>query len=115
MSVSRVLGPCTWILARLVFSFAFLTSFPASASGDPLADLKKGQPKEVAKLIDRLVGCTHWSGEEPYDAERKKEISKAMADLQCERLPADEAAALQRYAKKPAAIRALRRASEVSY
>jgi hypothetical protein len=39
-------------------------------------DLKKGQPQDAALFIDRYVECNHWGGEEPYDAERKKEIRK---------------------------------------
>lgn len=87
----------------------------ALADDDSLASLKKGQPKDVSELIDRLVGCNHWSGEEPYDAERKHEISSAIADLKCERLTKDEAAARKRYAKKPGTIRALQQARETTY
>jgi hypothetical protein len=87
----------------------------ALASENPLASLKKGQPKDVSDLIDRLVGCNHWSGEEPYDAGRKKEISAAMADLKCARLAKDEAAARKHYANKPGTIKALQQARETSY
>lgn len=76
--------------------------------------LKAGQPKHVKKLIDRLAGCAHWSGEEPYDAERKKEISLAMKDLQCDRLEKDEAAALKRDAKRPGVLKVLQQAKESS-
>jgi cytochrome c556 len=98
--------------------FVILSAFCATcalASDDPLASLKKSQPKDVRELIDRLVGCNHWSGEEPYDAERKHEISSAIVDLKCARLPKDEAAARKRYAKKPGTIKALQRARETSY
>jgi len=85
-----------------------------SASDDPLADLKQGQPKDVKKLIDRLAGCTHWSSEEPYDAERKREIASAMKDLRCERLEKDEAVARKRYAKHPGVLKVLQHAKESS-
>lgn len=81
---------------------------------DPLADIKKGQPADVAELIDRLAGCNHWSGEEPYDADRRKEIASAMKELGCERLEKDEAAATKRHANNPDAIRALKQARELS-
>ena len=87
----------------------------ALASDDPLAGLKKGQPKDVREMIDRLVGCNHWSGEEPYDADRNREISSAMANLKCAQLAKDEAAALKRYANKPSTIRALQQARETTY
>lgn len=98
----------------LFISLCFLAAH-AFASDDPLGNLKKGQPKDVRELIDRLAGCTHWSGEEPYDAERKREISLAMKDLRCNRLEKDEAAARKRYAKQPSTIKVLQRAKELSY
>jgi cytochrome c556 len=103
-------------MVRAIFCFlAVIFALQAAASDDPLADLKKGQPKDVVELIDRLVGCNHWSGEEPYDAERRKEISDAMAELRCDRLEKDEAAALKRYAKRPDTITALQQAKETNY
>lgn len=85
-----------------------------SAGDDPFADLKRGQPKDVKKLIDRLAGCTHWSGEEPYDAERKREITLAMKELRCDRLEQDEAVARKRYAKQPGVLKVLQQAKESS-
>ena len=87
----------------------------ASAGEDPLADLKQGQPKEVAELIERVVGCNHWSGEEPYDAERKKEISSALAELKCNRLASDESRAAKKYAKNSKALKAVKEARLRSY
>ena len=84
----------------------------AAASDDPLSSLKAGHPGDVKKLIDRLAGCTHWSGEEPYDAERKREISLAMKELRCDRLEKDEAAARKRYAKRPRVLKVLQQAKE---
>jgi hypothetical protein len=99
----------------LVCFLAFVALPCLAVSDDPLADLKNGQPKDVAALIDRIVECNHWSGEEPYDAERRKEIQDALADLKCDRLAADEARALKRHANNPTAIRAIKEAKELSY
>ncbi|MGZ4891562.1 MAG: hypothetical protein ACXV2B_04810 [Halobacteriota archaeon] len=79
-----------------------------------MASLKAGQPTDVKKLIDRLAGCTHWGGEEPYDPERKREISLAVKDLRCDRLEKDEAAAQKRYAKRPGVLKVLQRAKQQS-
>jgi hypothetical protein len=87
----------------------------AAADEDPLADLKKGQSKDVAALIERIVECNHWSGEEPYNAERKKEISSALTDLKCNRLTLDESKTLKKYANNPKALKALKKAKETSY
>jgi hypothetical protein len=98
----------------LVILSAFCATY-ALASNDPLASLKKGQPKDVSELIDRLVGCNHWKGEEQYDAERKQEIFSVMVGLKCGRLATDEVAARKRYANKPGTIKALQQARETSY
>jgi hypothetical protein len=99
-----------YLLVLLCFS-----SLHALAGDDPLAHLKKGQPKDVIELIDRLVGCNHWSGEEAYDAERGQEIASGLADLKCERLEKDEAALRKRYAKRPSTIKVLQKAKDTTY
>jgi hypothetical protein len=45
-------------------------------------------PAEVEKLVERWEMCGHFSGEEPYHAERAKQI----ADGQAEWCPGNEAA-----------------------
>lgn len=83
-------------LAILVLASMFIASF-ALAGEDPLAKLKSGQKKPVAALIDRMVYCNHWQGEEPYDADRAKEINSAILELRCGALDKDEASILKRY------------------
>jgi len=94
----------------LLVLFCLFWANEAGADDDPLADLKRNQPKDVRELIDRLAYCSHWSGEEPYDAERGREIFQAMKDLRCDELEKDEAAALKRYARRPRTIKALQQA-----
>ncbi|MES2017184.1 MAG: hypothetical protein V4484_11870 [Pseudomonadota bacterium] len=101
-------------IRRVLCLFLCVAALRAVAEDDPLVQLKKGQPKDVAILIERLVGCNHWSGEEPYDAGRKKEIASAMTNLKCDRLDADEAKALKRHANNPKAQEALRVAKKTS-
>lgn len=100
------------LLLKLCILCFCLTS---RAAEDPLAALKKGLPPEVAEMIERTVGCSHWAGEEPYDDERKKEISAALKELKCDRLTRDEASISKRYANRPKVIDALKRAKEWSY
>jgi hypothetical protein len=102
------------MMNRFLLILLCLFAAQAEASDDPLASLKAEQPGDVKKLIDRLAGCTHWSGEEGYDAERKTEISLAMRDLRCDRLEKDEAAARNRYAKRPRVLKVLQQAKESS-
>ena len=102
---------------RALHFFAFLcfSAVQAVAGADPLDHLKKDQPKDVIALIDRLVGCNHWSGEDAYDAERKQEIAAAIADLKCERLQKDVAMARKRYARRPDTLKILQAAEDTSY
>lgn len=102
------------MLNRSLLILLCLCAAQGAASDDQLVSLKVGQPGDVKKLIDRLAGCTHWSAEEPYDAERKKEISLAMNDLRCDHLEKDEAAARERYAKRPRVLKVLQKAKESS-
>lgn len=37
----------------------------------------------VARFVERAEMCVHWAGEEPYDAERRAEIDRNLADLRC--------------------------------
>jgi hypothetical protein len=93
----------------------FCLCLSSGAEEDPLAALKKGQPAEVAEMIERLVGCSHWAGEEPYDAERKKEIAEALKELKCNSVSRDEAALKKRYATRREVIEALKKAREWNY
>ena len=91
--------------------FCLLTTH-ALAIDDPIANLKRGQPADVRKLIDRISDCSHWAGEEAYDAERKREILRAVTRLKCDRLEQDEVVARKRYAKQPGVLKALQDAKE---
>ena len=92
-----------------------LSTVPAFADDDPLVHLKKGQPKDIVALIERLVGCNHWSGEEPYDAGRIKEISSALAEMRCSQLTVDERKTSEKYANNAKVLNALKQAKETSW
>ena len=47
-------------------------------------------PAAVTRLAERWEMCGHWSGEEPYDAPRRREIERAVRVLRCDRLDQDE-------------------------
>lgn len=81
--ISSVLLACSIFLSPLVF-------------GEELPEVtkfQKGMPPAVADLISRIVGCNHWQGEEPYDSERAAQIKRAISELRCASLDADESAA----------------------
>ena len=76
-----------------------------------LEALKKGQPQEVASFISRAFNCWHYSGEEPYSEERKRQILAALEKYNCAGLSLDESKLREKYRKKPKILRALDAAS----
>ena len=69
-------------------------------------------PRDVANYVDRREGCNHWAGEEGYDAARRAEINKAIADLRCTALDRDEGILRHRYRHNPAVLRHIRKARD---
>lgn len=91
-----------------------LASYSAIADeDDPAAELRKGQPPSVANLIDRIVGCNHWLGEEPYDADRAKEIRAAVNELRCDKLEKDTSVILKKYESNPKVKKAIEAAKDI--
>lgn len=66
-----------------------------------------GLPADVQKFIERREGCEHWAGEPDFDAERRKQIEEAVAEL-CPGIDKQLAALRKSYAKDPAVIAALK-------
>lgn len=51
----------------------------APAPTSPPPSPPAGIPAEVTKLVERWEICWHFAGEEPYDAERAKQIQDGVA------------------------------------
>jgi hypothetical protein len=48
------------------------------------------QPQAIQDFIERRANCNHWGGEEPYDAERRREIEANWRDLGCDTIRGEE-------------------------
>ena len=59
--------------------------------------LKKNMPQDVVLMIDRILECNHWNGEESTNKERIEKIKAAREKMGCDALPADQAALRKRY------------------
>jgi hypothetical protein len=68
----------------------------------------QGLPGDVRVHIDRERNCNHWAGEEPYDADRRRQINSALRQLHCERLEREGRTLRRRYAHAPEILKALR-------
>ena len=71
------------------------------------------QPAAVSRYVERRAMCNHWSGEEPYDADRRRQIARAVRALRCARIDRDEALLRRRYAARPATIAVIDAAAEL--
>ncbi|CAO4165431.1 hypothetical protein [Methylorubrum extorquens] len=99
--------PRSWTAA--LFTALMLAYWPAPVRADPALSpaKRKSLPAEVVTYLDRHMGCSHWSGEETYDAARGRQIAAAVKTLRCDAIEADEKRLRQRYGRDPAVRKAL--------
>lgn len=97
----------SWTAA--LFTALMLAYWPAPARADPALSLaeRKSLPAEVVAYLDRRMGCTHWSGEDAYDAARGRQIAAAVKTLRCDAIDAAAKRLRQRYGRDPAVRKAL--------
>lgn len=67
------------------------------------AAVAQNLPADVAAFVADREQCDHFRGEEPYDAERGREIDAAL-DRYCRGTDARLAALKKKYAKGPASV-----------
>jgi hypothetical protein len=77
---------------------------------EALSALVEQVPAEVFAWLQRSSACAHWSGEEPYDAERMAEIQRALAEARCGALEADEQTLRREHAENAPVLDMLGRA-----
>ena len=81
----------------------------AAAADMDVRSAAAAAPQAVRALIERRAGCNHWTGEEPYDEPRRREIERAVRDLRCDTLDMDERKLRKRYARHPGVLRLIER------
>ena len=96
---------------------AFVASTAASANEfgnlPQVKEIANGQPEDVAALIERIVECNHWGGEEPYDNERAEQIRNAVEKARCDSLDSDERGLQQTYKGNSKVFEATGKAKEL--
>ena len=80
---------------------------------DAMSAVVQRVPAGVFAWLQRSSACAHWSGEEPYDAERAAQIEAALAEARCETLDADEQALRREHAGNAAVLDMLARAETI--
>ena len=76
-------------------------------------EITRGQPQDVAALIERITECNHWSDEDPYDKERAEQIRKAVTKARCGGLDSDEQAIERKYKGNNKVLDAIGRAKRL--
>jgi hypothetical protein len=70
-----------------------------------LAEQPSALPADVAAFIDDHQNCEHFSGEEPYDEERRAFLNQQLQG--CDQLESRRATLQQRHAAEPELLRRL--------
>ena len=68
-----------------------------AAESAEIKALKKGMPQDVVLMIDRIIECNHWNGEESTNKERIKQIEAVRTKLGCDALADDQVALRKRH------------------
>lgn len=96
------------------FVLIVLATF-AHADLNEVDAVKVGMPEDVAALVDRIVGCNHWSGEPPFDKDRTNEIKHVLSELKCGEIGSDIESMRAKYWARPNVDRALDTAVGISH
>ncbi|MCM2279655.1 MAG: hypothetical protein NDJ89_16395 [Oligoflexia bacterium] len=76
--------------------------------------ITQGQPRDVAALVERIVECSHWGGEDPYDKARAEAIAKAASSAGCDRIEPDTQVLRKKYKGNKAVADAIARAENLA-
>jgi hypothetical protein len=99
-------------LALVLLIACSSASHPARTAAPTPVPTPAGLPAEVTKLLERWETCWHFSGEEPYDAARRKELADAVA-ASCPGNEEERTRLQQKWASDPAVQDALRKLDEM--
>ncbi|HEY9218228.1 MAG TPA: hypothetical protein VIO94_09270 [Phenylobacterium sp.] len=88
-------------MSASLFAAVLILAQLSTAEDADLDGRLKAAPSDVRSFVARRADCDHWTGEEPYDAERRAEIEAAIADLRCARIEQDEAVLRAHYRERP--------------
>ena len=98
-------------MLALILLLAAAQPGPA-ASGEALRRRVAAQPAVVRDYFSRRANCNHFGGEEPYDADRRREIAAALKDLRCETIEAEAIFLRRHFAARPETLAVIELADE---
>ncbi len=88
----------------LIFGLIFCANLSLSAKEKAQSEIEietisKGLTPDVAQIVERIVYCNHWLGEDPYNKDRKKDIDSALKEYKCATVEKDRTSILKKYSK----------------
>ena len=109
--MKRLLALC--VLALVTGCAPAVRQSSSPVDGDAPETGFPGLPADAARVADRLVACTHFSGEFNGDgSDRDKEVTATMTAMRCDLIERDVAAIREKYAGNKAVQDALAAASQ---
>ncbi len=86
-------------ISGLILSMCFyLTGFTQNHYQERLKEMQLGLPKDVGGLIQRIIECNHWAGEDGYDLQRRMHIEAMWNSLSCDSIDEDKEDLLVKHA-----------------
>jgi hypothetical protein len=100
-------------IVLVVMMFACPLIFAAESA--EIKELKKNMPQDVVIMIDRIIECNHWNGEESTNRERIKQIEAMRTKLGCDALADDQTALRKRHQNNYEVKARLNNAEQIFY
>jgi hypothetical protein len=97
----------------VLFFLAMMSAVQAATCEQQLAKITHGLLREARLFIQRRSDCSHWAGEEGYDAVRRREIETAVNRLHCDTLDRDAAMLHRHYRHNAKVLTSLTRAARL--
>ena len=89
-----------------------LVAYSSAASRDRIVEGFPDLPQDAAKVADRSLACSHFSGElNGTGDERDRWVTQQMRQLQCDRVEKDLAATKRKYRQSPTVLKILSEAN----
>ncbi len=99
-------------IKRIILT-AGLTILPLSAKDIYLFEASKERPADIKDILERVVMCIHFGGEEPYDAERKAFLEERFTELKCASVDKDLRKIKKKYHHSKKHLKILEKAEDI--
>lgn len=85
------------MLRKIILSTVLLSPLVFGVDASELNALKKDMPQDVAVLLDRIIQCNRWQGEDTSTKARADKVNKELEKWQCNAIAKDQDAITKLY------------------